>query len=430
MKRSACRTKFSLFPVLLGAFAVVALLVGIHPAMAGQVGPSKNACMQPVFSAAGGSGLQCTANDVTISVATPTAVNGTACGGQGEPDCECEEDTTISVDLDITYQLSGGGSNKTRYDLGAYFDVSGDGINGARTGKCIHATLQPSDSGYYSAPGEPVNDVCGDIDTAHNPLTTHIQLTGVKCVKAPNSEQLLLPYCLSWRQPGSNELCGVPTEAAGPDTNLHTDDDIITTDAFPGAPSKCRCDDFFAIAVTVTPPPTGSGLKCAVGAVRGCTIVRYEVQVNATAGGSDTSVTVESITDNTVDPTTGNLVTGFGNVTALSGNDTTSLSVRGTTCGQASGGNGLGTLDGVQGAGILPATTPYTCRFDGVICGAPGNHTNQITANLKGHPSNQTSTFPDNPNDSTNTPTEGRVTIGVNNITGVGTNICPTPPSP
>ena len=61
----------------------------------------------------------------------------------------------------------------------------------------------------------------------------------------PSEDGLLrLPYCTSWRQPGGNELCTSPLQA------------------FPGAPSKCKCDDTFSIAISVpfttTAAPTES----------------------------------------------------------------------------------------------------------------------------------------------------------------------------
>jgi hypothetical protein len=258
-------------------------------------------------------------------------------------------------------------------------------------------------------------------------------LTGVSCTKAPGTDKLQLPYCLSWRQPGANEFCEAPTEANGSDGLPHTADDVISTDAFPGSPSKCRCDDNFFIDVTVTPPPTGSGYKCAVAAITGCTTVRYEVQVSGSPSGSDTSVTVEG-----TNPLTDS---AFGDITKMHAVDTDCAgsavsgkceAVTGTTCGQVgdgvdiANGAGVGSLDTDPGAGTFPAAVPYTCRFDGTICSAPGDHTNQITGKLKGHPSNQTSTFPTNPNDSNNGPSQGRVTIHVNDITGTGANLCPT----
>ena len=44
------------------------------------------------------------------------------------------------------------------------------------------------------------------------------------CIDDDGDGNLDLPYCTSWRQPGANELCLGPLYA------------------FPGAPSKCRCD--------------------------------------------------------------------------------------------------------------------------------------------------------------------------------------------
>ena len=53
------------------------------------------------------------------------------------------------------------------------------------------------------------------------------------CIDPDHDGFLNLPNCTSWRQAGANELCQSPL------------------DAFPGAPSKCRCDDAFQLPIEV-----------------------------------------------------------------------------------------------------------------------------------------------------------------------------------
>lgn len=58
-----------------------------------------------------------------------------------------------------------------------------------------------------------VQDWCGDIDDAHNPLHPTITLDGVLCQDDDGDGFLNLPYCTSWRQPGANEQCTSPLDA-------------------------------------------------------------------------------------------------------------------------------------------------------------------------------------------------------------------------
>jgi hypothetical protein len=55
---------------------------------------------------------------------------------------------------------------------------------------------------------------------------------------------LLLPFCTTWRQPGSNEVC------------RGTGNGTTTNDVFPGSPSKCNCGtlalDIFSEPVSIT----------------------------------------------------------------------------------------------------------------------------------------------------------------------------------
>jgi hypothetical protein len=98
------------------------------------------------------------------------------------------------------------------------------------------------------------------------------------CVDTDGDGNVNLPNCTSWRQPGANEVCDDPR------------------DAFPGSPSKCKCDDTFGIPVIVeqatlevqksasppTVPETGG-------------LVTYTVQVTNEA--QFVSVTIDTLID-------------------------------------------------------------------------------------------------------------------------------------
>jgi hypothetical protein len=130
--------------------------------------------------------------------------------------------------------------------------------DGALTGQCsATASLAGNTPAGNFITLDAAPDVCGDITgplgTAHNPLFVRAQISA-EC--PASGEQLLLPFCTTWRQPGSNQVC------------LGTGNGTTTNDVFPGSPSKCNCgtlaiDIFSEVAgITVTkiaaPPPKSS----------------------------------------------------------------------------------------------------------------------------------------------------------------------------
>jgi hypothetical protein len=227
-------TKFSqlftgLLPILLCIVAVGGLLLAAQPAAGDTV--NGNVCMQTLFTAGGNSQtLGCTANDVRIASAgnvrdPVTNQPITSCIGGGTPP------PSFTFKADFTVQLTA----QTRYDIGLYFAADGDpNGDGARTGQCTVSTVDVT-----NAPAQFINldaspDNCGEIvnDAAHNPMIVTLTLTAA-CVDTDGDGNVNLPNCTSWRQPGSNQVCDAPT------------------DAFPGSPSKCKCDDTFGIPVIV-----------------------------------------------------------------------------------------------------------------------------------------------------------------------------------
>ncbi|OZG72944.1 hypothetical protein BTA51_13365 [Hahella sp. CCB-MM4] len=187
-----------------------------------------------------GFSVQCSANDIQIA--------GVATNPDGTPQLEILDDGCAyqgdTVEFTATFELVS--SAKERHDIGIYFVSDGDPQqDGAVTGACNISTLpyQPDppwldlDGTNDPFPGtntpSGVQDTCGDIDKPdHNPLYPTVTLTAV-CIDPDADGKLNLPYCTSWRQAGANELCTTPT------------------DAFPGSPSKCKCDDGFNVPIDV-----------------------------------------------------------------------------------------------------------------------------------------------------------------------------------
>jgi hypothetical protein len=241
MKRDACRPTFShlptrLLPLLLGVLAVGGLLLVAQPA-------SAQTCIQDVWQAHGNNqNLQCTANDVTLSTASNIKI---LTGGQCDPvtgRCECFAGQTFTWTADFHMALT----TQARYDVGFYIATDGDPNNdGALTGECS-ATVSQSFNTANFIQLDAAPDLCGDIDAAHNPLIVTSNLITMQC--PAEGEQVVVDFCTTWRQPGSNEVCQT------------------RNDAFPGSPSKCNCGELaipifaapveFTVTKATVPEPT------------------------------------------------------------------------------------------------------------------------------------------------------------------------------
>jgi hypothetical protein len=224
---------------------VLALAASIQVGLAQEPGPGVGApitevdgCMQDLA----GFDLNCRANDVQIA--------GVALDEYGEPLLEILDDGCAypgdTVDFVATFEVLL--TAQARHDIGIYFATDGDtNGDGAVSGSCSISTvpwaydppwldLDGTDDpwpGTNDASG--LQDVCGDIDADHNPLYPEIALYGVACVDDDGDGYLNLPNCTSWRQPGANEYCEGPLSA------------------YPGSPSKCRCDTGFNVPIEVPP---------------------------------------------------------------------------------------------------------------------------------------------------------------------------------
>ncbi len=172
-----------------------------------------NSCMDDLFPGT----LNCTANDVRIARANNISV----------PSCMEGADVSFTADFQVV-------AGTTRYDVGLYFATDGDpNDDGALTGECAVNMITPQNSPTFISM-DPPPDICGDVQAGQTQFVK-LQIT-TKCIDDDGDGKLNLPYCTSWRQPGSNQICNQPEQA------------------FPGSPSKCRCDRSFNIDVAVEQP--------------------------------------------------------------------------------------------------------------------------------------------------------------------------------
>lgn len=215
-----------------GRLAVSLLIISLG--IAGATGPSmpavattvNNGCIQDTA----GFKLNCNSNDVSVA--------GIARDFEGKPKLTILDDGCAypgdTVDFTATFDVVL--TAQARYDIGIYFARDGGGPDGALTGSCSITTLDAGNVdafNYVELDAAP--DTCGDIDASHSPLQPTITVEGVQCIDSNNDGLLDFPNCVSWRQPGSNEVCTQPDQA------------------FPGAPSKCRCDSGFTVPIDVPP---------------------------------------------------------------------------------------------------------------------------------------------------------------------------------
>lgn len=331
-KKYPCFLTYSLLGAILGGAGLVFSVA--TPAFAADEGQETlvGGCMQD----AAGFALNCTANDVRISrVLEPVEIT--------DP-CDYPGDTTTftaTFETELTATA--------RHDIGIYFDVGGDYPvgDGALTGTCSVSSLNYKvDPPWVDLDGTTntfvgknkasgIQDTCGDIDTNHNPLYPKITITAV-CKDDDDNGLLDLPYCTSWRQPGSNELCTGPLPEPFPGGT--------SSGVIPGAPSKCKCDISFNVPVPVPEASlevTKTAYPTSLAEPGGS--VLYTVTVKNTAVDPSNTVTLTSLMDDL-----------YWDITQLSGDITS------TTCA---------TVDTEGYPILIQPNATFTCTFTALVQG-------------------------------------------------------------
>lgn len=334
-------------PARVVCFSVVGVLGSLLflPEASAQATLTNTKCMQE----RAGFALNCTANDVSVAgVAKKT--DGSYDINITDPCARAGDTVTFTAKFDVVLTA------QARHDIGIYFatdgDPNGDGAltsNSLAQDGCSASTLayQPTppwvdlDGINDPIPGtnkpSGIQDTCGDIDGAHNPLKPVITVTAI-CTDDDGNGYLDLPNCVSWRQSGANQLCTSPTAA------------------FPGSPSKCKCDTGFNVPVPV--PATVAVQKQVKLATEPSTAYRESAELNEPGGGVTFKLTfyVDGTTA-TPDLTLNSLLDDvYGDVTKTG---SANPKISATTCSVPQ------TVDGNDGS--------YSCEFAVNVGGAAGN---------------------------------------------------------
>jgi hypothetical protein len=327
---------------------------------------AQGSCIDDVWKAHGNSqDLTCTANDVTLSSATNIQITtGGSCDAiTGVCKCFAGQAVTFTADfqMDLTAQ--------TRYDVGFYIETTADsGNDGALKGTCTAtASLAGNTDNFKQLDANP--DVCGDITGPLGSDFNPLFVTATISAQCPAAGQLVVPFCTTWRQPGSNAVCA--GTGSGPSTN----------GVYPGSPSKCNCGDLAIDIFAETPTIT-------------VTKTAQTTSVPETGGSGTYTVTVKN--DGTIPVTLTSLTDNkYGNITALHAADAsctgsattgTCQAVTATTCDV---GDPVGTC---EVGGQIAAGATCTCSFTGTV--PPGDFPGSYTDIVSGCANNITSSTP------------------------------------
>jgi hypothetical protein len=334
--------------ILASGIVAVGLLVGAQSASA------QGTCIQDVWKAHGNSqNLTCTANDVTLSSAKNIdIITGGECKIEnGVRVCRCFPGGTVTFTADFEMDLTA----DTRYDIGFYIatdsDPNGDGaLTGQCTATAATATNAPVTFKQLDAAPDACGDITGPLGTEFNPQFVKAQIS-TQCTGVPGGK-LELPFCTTWRQPGSNQVC------------LGTGNGTTTNDVFPGSPSKCNCGtlvlDIFTEQATIT--ITKTALTPSVPETGGSATYSVSVKNNAAVA----SVTLDSLLDNV-----------YGDITQVQGAVTATTCVPDNNPATCQVGDGA-----IPGSGAIAAGATCSCTFTADVPPGnfPGSFTDVVTA--------------------------------------------------
>src|SRR5262245_37986081 len=209
---------------------------------------------QVCLADASGSGLNCTANDISVAATSSLVVVDKDPITPGVQGCLFPGDTA-TISFIATFKLTA----QDRYDIGVW--AAQDGGN-ARTGRCSVTDFPVSPTppwtdldNFCIATGPNQNkcslnlalacttdaqcsgsnaiDRCGDITSTNNPIYSSIQSIQVACIDTNGDGNVDPNVCLSWEQAGGSGLCTSPLQT------------VV------GAPSKCNCQVLPGITILV-----------------------------------------------------------------------------------------------------------------------------------------------------------------------------------
>ena len=248
-------SRTALFASCPGTLTRLGILTGSLLIGLAQTATAQNACLQTAY----GKNVQCTANDVRVAFADNVRDPLT-----GQTITSCIAGSTFSFVADFHVVTTA----TARENIGLYFATGGQG-SARTTGTCSDNIISPTHKNpnvdYVANPNAPLlgtsqyeeldtstpTDTCGDISTSDNNQVVAVYVQNALCKAAAGTNQVALPNCTSWQQPGGTLLCVSPAPQYP-----------WVPAAVPGSPSKCNCDDTFTIPVTIQSPNISVAKAC------------------------------------------------------------------------------------------------------------------------------------------------------------------------
>jgi hypothetical protein len=175
--------------------------------------------------------MNCTANDISIALATATTINGNAYHA-GDV-VTCNEGDTIQVGLTATLQQN---ANSERQDIGIWIALDG---GGAETGSCNHYNLVAGTTGTVNGDG----DQCAGMASGSTTTNVDLGTIPVVCTDLDNDGFVDVGACVAWSIPGAggdDQTCADNQDGTLP-ANQATD---FRAGTLPSNRSKCNCEPF------------------------------------------------------------------------------------------------------------------------------------------------------------------------------------------
>ena len=285
--------------------------------------------------------LNCTSQDVKIATALVASYriadaagtfSGTPIPYNAGDNVSCIVNRKIELTMSAKLNET---ASSTRSDIGIW--IATDGGN-AQTGACNHYNLpvNPLTPGTGVSTGD--NDSCGDLNAGAVVPSFPLGTFEAVCEAAAGSNQLHVPSCLGWTEPGADKVCPLPDAKPNSPPNWATNSaDGFRFGTLYANKSKCNCEGF-NVPITVIQPPNLTLSKTADSAtVSAGSQIGFVVTLNNTGVGAATTVALNDplpagtgVSWSLAAPVTGWSITGSAPNQALA-YSATSLAAGGST---------------------------------------------------------------------------------------------------
>jgi len=240
--------------------------------------------------------LNCTSQDVKIATALVASYriadaagnfSGTPIPYNAGDNVSCIVNRKIELTMSAKLNET---ASSTRSDIGIW--IATDGGN-AQTGACNHYNLpvNPLTPGTGVSNGD--NDSCGDLNAGAVVPSFPLGTFEAVCEAAAGSNQLHVPSCLGWTEPGADKVCPLPDAKPNSPPNWVTNSaDGFRFGTLYANKSKCNCEGFNVPITVIQPPNLGITKTADSATVSAGSQFGFVVTLSNTGVGAATTVAV------------------------------------------------------------------------------------------------------------------------------------------